>query len=238
MSRFRYDGVAWDGQPFHVVPCLRVLGDQITEFDPTRYPVDGTVASRAHDAGSPNSDHSPDSNDKVRGLDAGGREAELDAMVEALRLSRDERILYVIYEGRMFSSYAARGYDPFMWRPYTGWSPHEDHFHMSTREEFDDDVRNWSITNMADHTHPVIPDLTTPGKVFHESWKWAEDLRIVNADTEPTDVVEKQEMIAFLERYDLAVQAELADLQNQINSLKDGTCKCRVEVFVNGEPLV
>lgn len=228
MARFRYDGVAWDGQPFHVVPCLRVLGDQITLLDPTRYKVDGTVASRPHDINSPNSDHSPDGENKVRALDAGGQEAELDALVEQLRLSRDLRILYVIYEGRMFSSYARHGYEPFEWRPYTGWSPHEDHFHISTREEFDNDTRAWSITPMSDHTHPIIPDLTGEGKVFHSVWEWAKQHGIVTDNTDPTDPVEKQEMIAFLNRFHEAFPPQ---------PIEECTCTAKVEVFLDGVEL-
>lgn len=158
MGRFRYGGIAWDNQPFVVVPCLVKLGDQITAADPTRYAVDGTVASRDHDLNSPGSDHSPDENNKVRALDWGGVEEELDDQLEALRLSRDERIKYVIYEGRMFSSYSKYGYGPFEWRPYGGWAPHDDHGHISTWEWADDNDRDWEL-EVAQFTPDEVQEL-------------------------------------------------------------------------------
>lgn len=69
------------------------------------------------------------------GLD-GGRFAE------ALRQSRDPRIAYVIFNGRIFSSTNT----PWVWRAYTGSDRHETHWHVSTvRTAAADDTRPWAM---------------------------------------------------------------------------------------------
>jgi hypothetical protein len=61
--------------------------------------------------------------------------ADTEALAEKLRLGRDMRIKYVIYKGRMFSSYKAGSVAPWAWRPYTGKNPHNHHFHISVQPE-------------------------------------------------------------------------------------------------------
>ncbi len=236
MSRFRVKGVAWDGEAWELVPSLRVLAAQIEAADPRRYAVDGTVASKRHDQNSPTSDHTVKEG-KVRALDAGGQEAELDALVENLRLSRDPRIKYVIYEGRMFSSYARHGYEPYEWRPYSGSSPHESHFHISTLPEYDDNIRAWSIRDMADHEHPEVPDLTGPGEVFEEDWKWALEEGIMTEYSDPTDGVEKQEFAAHVHRLARKFDEDIDALKARIVALEEGETTCVVEVYLDGERL-
>lgn len=168
MSRFVYNGHNWEGREFHVAVSLRVLGDQITAMDQTRYKVDGTVASMPHDQVSPNSDHRPDNSGWVRAIDWGGPDELRLAQCEALRLSRDSRIKYVINEARMFSSYPAHGYDPYTWRPYSGVK-HDEHSHLSTVDGgIEHDPRPWDIggpTMEHEHTPPAgqIHDWATEG---------------------------------------------------------------------------
>lgn len=98
----------------------------------------GTIADLSH---SSTSDHSPNDfagwgNDIVTAADWPHRpDLGLDnhKVCESLRLSRDARIKYVIFNRRMFSSYAARGYPAWTWRPYpnTATDPHTDHAHLS-----------------------------------------------------------------------------------------------------------
>lgn len=154
--RFRTAGANWERRPWTLAPCLVVLGQQISVLHPRGHPADGTVASRAHDAANPSSDHRPkpySGSGIVRALDA-GENTEDDAynMAESIRLSRDPRISYVIHEGRLFSSYtSSTGVPPFVWRPYRG-APHTNHLHVSTLAAYDNDVRPWSITLEDDMT--------------------------------------------------------------------------------------
>jgi hypothetical protein len=139
---FRYTGVNWEGRFWRTVGAITTLGQQIEQLRPGSYPVDGTVASKAHDVVSPNSDHRPDWDvpGNVRAIDFGGPAGFIDDTVEAIRVSRDPRVRYVIHDRRMFSSYPKPGYPPFTWRPYTGPAPHSSHAHVSVV----DDVRGES----------------------------------------------------------------------------------------------
>ncbi len=195
MSRFRYEGRAWNGKPFTVAPCLRVFGDQVTAADPLRYVVDGTVASREHDRadfaanGRYSSDHSAmKDRGTIRAIDFGGVEWELDAMIEALRLSKDERIKYVIYEGRMFSSYEKNGVDPFEWRYYGGPSPHDSHGHLSTWPWADNRIEEWvledEVPQFTEEEEQVLRDIVN-GIANRNSTGWG-------FATQGVDVIRKE----------------------------------------------
>lgn len=97
---------------------------------------DGWIGDPAH-ASRP-SDHNPGARGLVHALDIDedisgvDREdgKELFNWLDSLRIAKDPRIKYVIYEGRMFSSYATR-YPAWTWRPYTGVNLHTRHGHIS-----------------------------------------------------------------------------------------------------------
>lgn len=120
-------------------PACQAVLTQANELVPHRRTTsDGICASPKHTAVNPGSDHEPHiilngkgyatavdlSDDKAGGMDA-------DAWAEHLRTTRDRRVKYVICNRRMFSSYPARGYPAWAWRPYTGTNPHETHTHLS-----------------------------------------------------------------------------------------------------------
>jgi len=230
MSRFRYQGVAWDGEEWRLVPSLVVLGDQISDEFPERRLVDGTVAGRQHDTNNPASDHTV-KNGLVRALDAGGTYDQLWQMTEAIRLSKDPRVLYVIFNGRMFSSYSKNGIPPFTWRTYTGYSPHSHHFHISVRGENQAQIQLWDIgveLPMTDHPYTPPENLTDEeGEVFKKVWDKYRSLGIVSEHSDPIDPVETQQFIAFLDRYDRIVvgpvRKELDDLKALVASLELGS---------------
>jgi hypothetical protein len=106
---------------------------------PPATPVDawGLIGDAEHD---PESDHSPHDfpgwgNDIVTAGDFPNRpDLGLDAhkVLDDIRRSHDARVKYAISNGEMFSSYPARGYDAWTWRPYTGTSDkHYTHGHLS-----------------------------------------------------------------------------------------------------------
>lgn len=102
---------------------------------------DGWLASAAHHAANPNSDHDPDPESKPPGLvraidideDLGGHDGadptsanRLCARIVAVAKAGDPRIKYVIFEGRYWSAKTA-------WKPktYTGPNAHAKHLHVS-----------------------------------------------------------------------------------------------------------
>ena len=112
---------------------LVMLRDQINATWPKRSQLsDGTIGDVNHS--SKKSDHNPTpsglvcafdiTNDPNNGCDAG-------KLAEALRLSRDPRIKYVIWNKRMFSSYKTNAVSAWSWRPYSGENPHTKHVHVS-----------------------------------------------------------------------------------------------------------
>jgi hypothetical protein len=106
---------------------------------------DGTVASRLHDKTSPNSDHRPTPHTgpgKVRAIDITCTDEQGKLWTEAIRRSEDARVLYVIYDGRRFSSDRS---PTWTWQPYLGLNPHEGHFHVSMVKTQDNNGRPWSL---------------------------------------------------------------------------------------------
>ena len=116
-------------------PSAKAFLSQATAAWPDRRRTsDGIVPSAAHTASSPSSDHEPGaagychavdlSHDPASGCDCG-------RITEALRVSRDSRIKYVIFNRRMFSSYATSSRAAWTWGAYSGSNPHDKHMHMS-----------------------------------------------------------------------------------------------------------
>ena len=126
---------------WRVAKSLLKLRDQINARFPDRNKAsDGTIGDDAHCPGT--SDHCPKivddgigvvaaidiTHDPAHGLDAG-------VVANALRVSRDPRIKYIISNRRIASSYPAEGKPPFEWRDYNGSNPHRAHFHVSVLAE-------------------------------------------------------------------------------------------------------
>lgn len=145
---------------------LLTLKSQIDAAFPGRLRgADGTIGDTAH-AGT-TSDHNPivyaalGSTPVVTALDITSDPAhgvDCGAVTEAIRLSRDVRVKYVIWSRRMFSSYASNGVAAWTWRPYSGSDPHTNHFHISVQPTVAaDDRRLWTIGGaMSAHTDALI----------------------------------------------------------------------------------
>ncbi len=147
--RWRLTGTSWgDGQqkPWQVVPSLTRLLIQVDAAYPARHGADGTAAGAGHLLKSPKSDHNPDINGDVRAGDI-GEVVENDGftVAEAVRLSSDPRIKYVIHERRIFSSYNHPNGAPFTWRSYSGSNPHSSHVHVSVYRINQNDTTPWDI---------------------------------------------------------------------------------------------
>lgn len=148
------------GQPWRCVDCIDVaLFPQLKAAAPQAAPPAtpasswGTIADDAHNSSSDHYPHYYSVLGTTAVVCAGdwphapSKGLDNNIVCEALRLSRDPRIKYVIWNRRMFSSYASSGYPAWTWRPYTGSNdPHDTHAHMSVvAAAIADSTAPWSI---------------------------------------------------------------------------------------------
>jgi hypothetical protein len=148
------------GQRWRVAQSLDVLNGQIRAYAPRSVPPAtdpnawGSIADGEH---SITSDHYPHyiaalgSTAVVTARDfphAPALGLDFGVVAESLRRSRDPRIKYLIFNRRMFSSYATSSYPAFTWRPYSNADddPHDDHGHVSVvSAAIADDQRSWAL---------------------------------------------------------------------------------------------
>lgn len=132
---FRLSGTAWDGQKWRVAGSIKTLAQQVEVIRPGTYPLDGTVASRTHDATNPSSDHTvwpKTGSGVVYAIDIDETYGTfIDEIFEAIRLSRDPRLKYMIHNRRICSSYNHSNGPAYTWRPYSGYNDHLGHGHVS-----------------------------------------------------------------------------------------------------------
>jgi hypothetical protein len=113
---------------------------------------DGTIGDAAHS--SRDSDHNPESpppagnpDDQV---DAGDythdpdHGADMGVVSEAIRVSRDRRVSYIIFDRRITGPSHA-----WKWDPYDGVDPHTEHMHVSVNDVHHDETQDWSIGDVA-----------------------------------------------------------------------------------------
>ena len=134
---------------WRVAGSLEVLLDQINKEWPSRSRIsDGSIGDTAH--ATRTSDHNPwvppPNGGVVTARDfthdpAHG--ADMAKVSETLRKSKDSRIKYVIFNGRMFSSYPAGSSAPWTWRSYTGVNSHAAHMHLSVQPTGYDNTKPW-----------------------------------------------------------------------------------------------
>lgn len=127
---------------WRLAKSLEKLRSQINDAYPNRSKVsDGTIGDAAHS--SRTSDHNPNpkgvvcaldiTHDPKNGVDAG-------RIAEDLRVSGDKRIKYLISNGRIANPTIAGG----AWRKYSGKNPHNHHFHISVKGDYDS-LAPWDI---------------------------------------------------------------------------------------------
>ncbi len=225
---FRYSGTNWAGIDWHTAAPITKLGSQIETLRPGTLPVDGTVASRGHDLANPSSDHKPQ-NGIVRAIDFGGDRDELVAWSDSIRLSKDSRLKYMIYDGQICSSYWRDGIEPFTWRRYSGSSPHSHHVHLSSMAASDNDLSPWQLEepDMADHEH--TPPAGAPMPDWAEA-SWDEWVAYSGADPDTAtwdfrryDLgwVFTRVIKPMMEGYDskiMALDAEILDLKADLSA--------------------
>ena len=128
---------------------------------------DGSIGDASHS--SRLSDHNPDKLGVVYAIDVTQddpfktptpNDDVAEALAEWLRKSRDPRIKYVIWRGRMFSSYSTRTRKAWEWGEYHGPNGHFHHVHISLNAGIGDEDRGWGFTR------PVGAPVTRKWKPF------------------------------------------------------------------------
>jgi hypothetical protein len=158
------------GEEWRPVKSLLTLEAQIRAYAPRAVPPATDVASwgfLADDAHSSSSDHYPHyyaalgpiavvcasdtPHAPALGLDIG-------VIWESLRISRDPRIGYLIFNRRITGPNHG-----WQWEPYTGTDPHDTHGHCSTvHTEIADDGRPWALPGRPEQTGEKIMFLRNP----------------------------------------------------------------------------
>jgi len=154
---------------WRVARGLEKLLAQINELAPNRSKAsDGSIGDPAHQ--NRPSDHNPDAQGIVRARDfthdpAHG--ASMFQISDALRLSRDRRIKYAIFNRRIFSATT----QPWVWRPYTGSDPHDKHLHVSVvPTSVADDTSPWGIVMPLTNDDIKRVSDATAAKVLGRAW--------------------------------------------------------------------
>lgn len=179
---------------------LVTLRNEINNAYPNRSKVsDGALGDAAHSARV--SDHNPDAGGVVRAIDvtqddpfhtSTPSDDVAEAVAEFLRAKRDPRTKYVIWRGRMFSSYATRTRKAWEWGPYTGPNGHFHHVHISVQPGGQgDDHRPWGFTRPGNH-----PPITRKWMPFGPSF--TTDQAITSKGGELVEVTEVQMILTAL----------------------------------------
>lgn len=151
-----------------VCPSLETLHGQLNQLAPSRSRVsDGSIGDAAHATRS--SDHNPHlylrgmhwvsardwTNDPRGGLDC-------TKLATSLISSRDSRIKYLIWDGRICAG--AAGPSPWRWRSYSGTNPHRAHLHLSVVDGAGAlDPRAWQLPDLAPGRDTTSYQLGTVG---------------------------------------------------------------------------
>jgi len=154
---------------WRVARGLDKLLQQVNDLAPGRSKIsDGSIGDTNHQGR--RSDHNPDSRGIVRARDIthdARHGADMHEIAEALRLSRDRRIAYVIWNRRVFSATI----EPWRWRHYPGENPHTKHMHVSVvPTSVADDTSDWEITMPLSNDDIKRISDATAAKVLGRSW--------------------------------------------------------------------
>lgn len=141
-------------KPWRIAASLLTLRSQIDAKFPKRNTAsDGAIGDAEH--ASRDSDHNPwvvDGNGigvvtAVDVTDESAAGCDAEDLVALIRASRDQRVKYLIFNGRICRSYDKPGIKAWEWAPYTGKNAHAHHFHISVRSEpeYYDSKQPWKI---------------------------------------------------------------------------------------------
>lgn len=190
-----------------LVPCLVALRGEYDQVSPRRDKgADGSIGDAAHAS---SSDHSPDEDsivlrardsdntNEVHALDIdssgpwpsdGWFDASVKRLVERHRTGLDDRLQYVIWDGRI----ANRDVQGWAWRAYSGADRHTNHAHFSARyttaaeadtspwgvltATLEEDTLSWSedvITNPTWRADSKTNPTVKAGFALYDAWNQA-----------------------------------------------------------------
>lgn len=152
---------------WRLAESLKTLRTQVDALWPNRDKTsDGSIGDTAHSQRV--SDHNPNSAGVVTAIDIdrelGGQPdgsrsgGTVQILVDKLQASRDPRIKYLIYSGRI-----TKHGDISQWQPYHGANAHKHHMHISVSSDSSlyDDAREWNlgavVISTTEKTHIVVP---------------------------------------------------------------------------------
>ena len=217
---FRYSGTNWAGIRWRTVGGITTLGQQIEQLRPGTHPADGTVASKRHDQTNPASDHSPDNNGDVRAIDIGHNQfTTLGDWAEHIRLSRDDRVKYVILGNVMYSSYSKGFIEAWTWRPYSGGYHQHMHVSLVTNGRCES-TRPWLLEEdpMA-HTHTPMPD-ELPRQWADQAWQQWVQVSGTGDNTRTWDFY-REDLAWVYDRVIKPLEARVADLERTVDQLTE-----------------
>lgn len=154
--------------------ALQVLRSEVNAAYPTRSKVsDGSIGDAAHS--SRKSDHNPDQDRIVCAIDVTNEDPDkvndgswnddiAERLAEHLLASRDPRIKYVIWRGRMFSSYSTASRKAWTWGKYTGPNGHFKHVHVSVTQAGKRDASGWGFAPKQPAPPAAPPKAAAPAK--------------------------------------------------------------------------
>lgn len=128
-----------------LAPGLETLRQQVNALAPKRSKAsDGTIGDAAH--ASRTSDHNPNARGVVNALDIThdpSQGVDIAKIATALIASRDPRIKYLIFNGKIVSG--AGGTKPWSERVYKGANKHTKHVHISVKDKIGDGTGKWNV---------------------------------------------------------------------------------------------
>jgi len=135
---------------YDLAPSLKAFRSEVNARWPQRDKTsDGWIGDAAHSGRI--SDHNPGARDLVHAFDTdedldgqtGDTGADAWPIVAQIIANRDQRVKYLIYEGRIIAG--DLGPSPWQWRPYGGVNAHRHHVHLSilSTPEAEQDTSPW-----------------------------------------------------------------------------------------------
>lgn len=145
---------------WRLAESLKKLREQINQAYPNRDRAsDGSIGNAEHS--SRKSDHNPNGAGVVCAIDIDedlSPNNTVQGIVASIQASRDPRVKYIIYEGRI----TVKG-DITKWKPYSGVNPHKHHAHISVQPlvQLYDNKADWDISNgqVILDSSPTVRDL-------------------------------------------------------------------------------
>lgn len=213
---------------------LLVLRAQIDEMAPNRSKAsDGFKGDKAHELRE--SDHNPEhpapAGNPDYQVDAGdfthdpAHGCDIGEIFEEIRLSRDPRVRYAIFNGRMFSSYPVSGYPAYTWRPYSGSDMHREHGHLSVVDSPHDVTTPWRI-GMATNDETALYNRTRALIRMEPENPKGDNLK--------PEVNEHAKAIRALQASANQLAAALLDIKTALDTVKEGMLAVMAKLEAQG----